>query len=59
MHTCCDRTARCINVEVYGSFRVVCFEEEELCDYGGRDCFVHCAVEANDPFLDKRLVLAS
>lgn len=49
--TGCDGAAGGVDVEVYGFFGVVCFEEEELGDYVCGDSFVDCAVEADDSFL--------
>jgi len=46
-----DGAAGGVDVEVYGPFGGVGFEEEELGDDGGGDGFVHCAVEADDSFL--------
>ena len=46
-----DRAAGGVDVEVYGFFGGICFEEEELGDDGGGDGFVDGAVEANDAFL--------
>ena len=46
-----DRAAGGVDVKVYGFFRGVGFEEEELGDNGGGDGFVHGAVEADDTFL--------
>ena len=40
-----------VDVEVYGLFGGVGFEEEELGDDGGGDGFVDCAVQADYSFL--------
>lgn len=46
-----DGATRGVDVEVYGLFGGVGFEEEELGDDGGRNGLVDGAVEADDTFL--------
>lgn len=46
-----DGAAGGVDVEVYGFFGGVGFEEEELGDDGGGDGFVDGPIEADDAFL--------
>ena len=48
-----DGAARAVDVEAYGLFGGVGFEEEELGDNGGGDGFVNGTVEADDTFLGR------
>jgi len=49
-----DGAAGGVDVEVYGFFGGVGFEEEELGDDGGGDCFVDGAIEADYAFLYRK-----
>ena len=49
-----DRATRGVDVEIYGLFWGVGFEEEELGDDGGGDSLVDGTVEADDAFLCMR-----
>ena len=50
-----DGAARGVDIEVYGFFRGVGFEEEELGNDGGGDGLVDGAVEADDTFLGREV----
>lgn len=55
--TCCNRSTGGVDVKAYGLLRVVGFEEEELGNDGGGNCFVHLAIQAYNAFLRIWLVI--
>lgn len=49
----CDAATGTVDVEVYVLLRVLGFEEEELGDYAGGECFFDLTVEADDAFFQQ------